>query len=189
MVYAPLHAEPAPEGRAAIIVKGPLAPVAAALREIVRALDPTLPLFAIETVDASLARGRFPARVLGTWFGALALAALVLAAVGVFAMTAHSVAQRTHEIGVRMALGADSRAVVRLFARRTIVQLVIGLVLGIIGALGVSKLVQAGIEEAGARDPVTFAIVAALLIVVAMTATLLPARRASRVDPAVALRT
>jgi predicted permease len=189
MVYAPLHAEPAPEGRAAIIVKGPLAPVAAALREIVRALDPTLPLFAIETVDASLARGRFPARVLSTWFGALALAALVLAAVGVFAMTAHSVAQRTHEIGVRMALGADSRAVVRLFARRTIVQLVIGLVLGIIGALGVSKLVQAGIEEAGARDPVTFAIVAALLTVVAMTATLLPARRASRVDPAVALRT
>lgn len=188
MVYAPLQAEPAPEGGAAIIVKGPLA-ASATLREEVRAMDSTLPLFAIETVYSALARGRFPSRLISTWFGVLALAALVLAAVGVFAMTAHSVAQRTHEIGVRMALGADASAVVRLFARRTMFQLGIGIVLGVAGALAVGRLVQAALEEVADRDPLTLFIVTAMLAAVSMTATLLPARRAARVDPMIALRT
>jgi putative ABC transport system permease protein len=197
MVYAPLQAEPAPEGRAAIIVKSAvadastnkgLAAASAALREEVRAMDPSLPLFAIETVDAALARTRFPARMMSTWFGALAFVALVLAAVGVFAMTAHNVVQRTHEIGVRMALGADAGAVMRLFARRTIVQLAIGVSVGLGAAIGLGRLVQSTLEEVGNRDPVTLFVVVVLLIVVSMAATLVPARRASRVDPMVALR-
>ena len=197
MVYAPLQAEPAPDGRAAIIVKSAaanasadngLAAASAALREEVRAMDPSLPLFAIETVDTTLARTRFPARMMSTWFGVLALVALVLAAVGVFAMTAHSVVQRTHEIGVRMALGADPGAVMRLFARRTIVQLAIGVSFGLGAAFGLGRLVQSALEEVGNRDPLTLLVVIALLVVVSMTATLLPARHASRVDPMVALR-
>jgi predicted permease len=188
LVYAALEAEPTPEGRAAIIVKGPLAAASATLREEVRAMDPTLPLFAIETLDAALARGRFPARIISTWFGVLALVALVLAAVGVFAITAHSVAHRRHEIGVRMALGADAGAVVRLFARRTMIQLGIGTVLGLAGAFAVGRLVQSSLQEVADRDPVTLIIVTALLAFVSLTATLLPARRAARVDPVVALR-
>jgi ABC-type antimicrobial peptide transport system permease subunit len=151
-------------------------------------MDPTLPLFAIETLDAALARGRFPARIISTWFGVLALVALVLAAVGVFAITAHSVAHRRHEIGVRMALGADAGAVVRLFARRTMIQLGIGTVLGLAGAFAVGRLVQSSLQEVADRDPVTLIIVTALLAFVSLTATLLPARRAARVDPVVALR-
>jgi predicted permease len=188
LVYAPLEVEPSPDGRAAIIVKGPLAAASIALREEVRAMDGSLPLFAIETLDDALARGRLPARLIGTWFGILAIVALVLAGVGVFAVTAHGVAQRRHEIGVRMALGADRHAVVRLFAQRAAVQLTIALVIGIAGTLALGRLAQSAMREVAERDPVTFLIVVALLASVAMTATLLPARRASRVDPMVALR-
>jgi putative ABC transport system permease protein len=189
VVYAPLQAEPAPEGRAAIIVKGPLAAASATLREEVRAMDSTLPLFAIETLETTRARGRIPARVLGVWFGALAVVALILAGVGVFAITAHNVAQRTHEVGVRMALGADAREVVRLFVRRTLIQLAIGIVFGLAGALAVGRVLQASLREVGERDPVTFTIVTMILATVTLVATLLPARRATRVDPMIALRT
>jgi predicted permease len=188
LVYAALQAEPAPEGRAAIIVKGPLAAASATLREEVRAMDPSLPLFAIETLDAALARGRFPGRLISTWFAVLALVALVLAAVGVFAITAHNVAQRTHEIGVRMALGADPAAVVRLFARRTTIQLGIAIVVGLAGAFAVGRLVQSTLEAINSRDPVTLIVVTTVLALVSLTATVLPARRAARVDPVVALR-
>lgn len=188
VVYAVLQAEPAPDGRAAIIAKGPLSAVSATLREEVRAMDPTLPLFAIETLDAALARGRFPTRLISTWFGVLALVALVLAAVGVFAITAHNVAQRTHEIGVRMALGAEAGAVVRLFVRRTLIQLAIAIVVGLAGTFAVGRLVQSAVPDAADPDPVTFAIVTALLAIVSLTATFLPARRAATVDPLIALR-
>jgi len=187
-VYAALEAEPAPDGRAAIIAKGPLAVVSATLREEVRAMDPTLPLFAIETLDAALARGRFPTRLISTWFGVLALVGLVLAAVGVFAITAHNVAQRTREIGVRMALGADAAAVVRLFVRRTMIQLGIAILLGVAGMFAVGRLVRSSFQDAGDLDAVTFIVVTTVLAAAATMATLLPARRAATVDPAVTLR-
>jgi putative ABC transport system permease protein len=197
VVYARLEAEPAPDGRAAIIVKSALAKAsadkglaaaAAALREEVRAMDASLPLFAIETLDDALARGRFPSRLISTWFGILAIVALVLAGVGVFAVTAHGVAQRTHEIGVRMALGADRQAVVGLFARRAVVQLTVAVVIGIAGMLALGRLAQSAMREIAEADPLTFAIVTVILATVSLSATLLPARRAARVDPMVALR-
>jgi predicted permease len=188
LVYARLEADPSPDGRAAIIVKGPLQTASTALREEVRALDVSLPLFAIETLDDALARGRFPARLISTWFGILALVALVLAGVGVFAVTAHGVAQRTHEIGVRMALGADARAIVHLFARRAVIQLAIAVVIGIAGTLAVGRLAQSLMRELADRDPLTIAIVILILASVSLGATLLPARRAAKVDPMVALR-
>lgn len=188
IVYARLDAEPSPDGRAAIIVKGPLPTASTALRDEVRALDASLPLFAIETLDDALARGRFPSRLISTWFGILAVVALVLAGVGVFAVTAHGVAQRTHEIGVRMALGADGRAVVRLFTRRAVIQLTIAIIIGLAGTFAVARVAQSAMREIAERDPLTLLIVVALLVSVAMTATLLPARRASRVDPMIALR-
>ena len=142
VVYAPLQADAAPEGRATIVVNGNLSAAAAALRDEVRALDPNLPLFGIETLDTAVARSRIPVRLVGTWFGVLALVALILASVGLYALTAHGVAQRMHEIGVRMALGAQAPQVVWLFLRRTIVQLAVGVTLGLAGALGVGQLLQ-----------------------------------------------
>jgi putative ABC transport system permease protein len=184
VAYVPLGSEPAPDARAIVLVRGPLLASAAALREEVRAIDSRLPIFAIETMESALARARFPVRLIGTWFGTLALVALLLAAVGLYALTAHGVAQRVHEIGVRMALGAEAREVVWWFVRRTIVQLVVGVTVGLAGALSVGQL----LHGASARDPLTVAIVTALLVGVTVMATLLPARRAAHVDPVVALR-
>jgi predicted lysophospholipase L1 biosynthesis ABC-type transport system permease subunit len=188
LVYASLEAEPAPEGRAAIIVRGPVREATARLRQEVEALDPHLPLFAIETLEQARARGRLPQRLISVWFGTLAAVALVLATVGVFAVTAHNVTERTHEIGVRMALGADAREVVRLFLVRTVLQLIVAIGLGLAGALAVGRLLGSSLQEISERDPITFTLVAILLIGVALTATLLPARRAARVDPAVTLQ-
>jgi predicted permease len=188
IVYAPLQAEPAPDGRAAIIAKGPLAAASERLREEVRAMDPALPLFAIETLDQAQARGRLPARLFSTWFGSLAVVALVLAAVGVFAITAHSVTQRTEEIGVRMALGADGRDVVRMFVGRTLRQLALAIVLGLSGSLALGNLIGSLMQGVERRDLVTLTIVTVVLGAITLLATVLPARRAARVDPLVAIR-
>ncbi len=171
------------------MVKGNLAAVTSALREEVRMVDPNLPLFGIETLATAVARSRMPVRIVGTWFAVLAIVALVLASVGLYALTAHGVAQRTQEIGVRMALGAQSREVVWLFMRRTLVQLAVGLALGLAGALAVGQLLQTFLRDTSPRDPLTMAIVTLMLVIVTGASTLVPARRASRVDQMVALRT
>jgi putative ABC transport system permease protein len=158
------------------------------LRNEIRALDPDLPLFNIRTMDQQLAMQRWPFRVFGTMFAVFAAIAMVLAAVGVYAVTAYSVSQRTQEIGVRMALGAQSRAVRWLILRRGLVQLSIGLFLGLAGALGVGRLLRSLLVQTGTADPVTLTSIAVLLIGVVVLACLWPARRATRLDPVVALR-
>src|SRR5207247_8849470 len=105
------------------------------LREEMRALDPDMPLFNIRTMDQNLAQQRWPFRVFGTMFALFALIALVLSAVGLYAVTAYSVAQRTQEIGVRMALGAQAGQVRWLILRRGLVQTAIGLTIGLAGAM------------------------------------------------------
>ena len=137
-------------------------------------------------MDDVLALTRFP--MLGTMFGLLAINALILASVGLFALTAHGVAQRTHEIGVRMALGARAFQVAWLFVRRTLVQLVAGVVIGVAGALAVGRLLGGLIRDISPRDPLTLAAVVGLLIIVSLTACVLPARRGARLDPVTALR-
>jgi putative ABC transport system permease protein len=160
------------------------------LREEVRAIDPDLPLFGIRTMDESLARQRWPFRVFGTMFAIFALIALMLSAVGLYAVTAYSVTQRTSEIGMRMALGARSTQVMWLFLRRAFFHLGVGLTIGIAGALGVGKIFQSTelLIQTSERDPITIASIALLLTVVALGACLWPARRATRLDPLVALR-
>lgn len=189
VVYVPLLAAAPPRVMSVIVrSRAELPAVVSRLREEVRSLDPNLPLYYVQTMDQVFADARWSLRIVGTWFGALAVIALVLASVGLYAITVHAVAQRTQEIGVRMALGAESRQVVWLFLRRTTMQLGIGLAIGLGGAFTVGQLIQRFLARTDPRDPLTLVVVSVLLMIVATVATLLPARRAARVDPLVALR-
>jgi putative ABC transport system permease protein len=160
------------------------------LREEVRAIDPDLPLFGIRTMDQNLAQQRWPFRVFGTMFAIFAAIALMLSAVGLYAVTAYSVTQRTQEIGVRMALGAQSSQVMWLFLRRAFFHLGVGLTIGIASAFGVGKIFRSTdlLIQTSERDPVTIASIAVLLTAVSLSACLWPARRATQLDPLVALR-
>jgi putative ABC transport system permease protein len=165
-------------------------PLTQLLREEVRALDPDLPLFGIRTMDEGLARSRWPFRVFGTMFAIFAGIALVLSAVGLYAVTAYSVTQRTQEIGIRTALGAGSRDVMWLFLRRALIHLAVGLTLGVAAAFGVGKIFESAslLVQTNGRDPVTIGSIAALLATVALAASVWPALRAARLDPLAALR-
>nr|ADC36034.1 hypothetical protein [uncultured bacterium 270] len=157
-------------------------------REEVRAIDPNLPLYGIQTLDQQLAQNRWAFRIFGSMFAIFALIALALSAVGLYAVTAYSVSQRTQEIGVRMALGAQTAQVMWLILRRSIVQMTIGLTIGIAGALGVSKLLSSVLFQTGSRDPILLMAIISLLIGVSTAACVWPARRATRLDPVSALR-
>ena len=126
-------------------------------------------------------RQRWPFRVFGTMFAIFAFIALMLSAVGLYAVTAYSVSQRTQEIGVRMALGAQSAQVMWLFLRRAFFQLGIGLTLGLAGAFGVGRIFESAnlLVQTNGRDPVTIGSIAMLLTVVSLAACVWPARRAT----------
>jgi putative ABC transport system permease protein len=162
--------------------------VAAAARAAVRDLDADLPLFQVRTmervVEETLVGRRF-AMLLMSLFAALAL---LLAAVGLYGVISCSVAQRTREIGIRMALGARGGDVVRMVVRRGLALAAIGLALGLAAALAVTRLLSSLLFSVRPTDPLTFVSLAALLLAVAGVASFLPARRAARVDPIEALR-
>jgi putative ABC transport system permease protein len=190
IAYLPFRTDP--RGFMALLVRSQGDPKAMTpiLREEVRAIDADLPLFGIRTMDEQLAQARWPFRVFGSMFGIFALIALTLSAVGLYAVTAYAVSQRTQEIGIRMALGAQGNDVSWLFLRRSFVQLAIGLTLGVAGAFGVGQLFASGqllVQNSG-RDPITIGFIATLLAVVAAAASVLPAKRATRLDPLIALR-
>ena len=188
-VYVPLAADPAPGRLLSIIARGPgLAITAPLMREDLRALDRDLALYSIQAFDDVITRTRFPARLIGSLFGLIAVIALVLSAVGLFALTAQGVVQRTQEIGVRMALGAHTTQVIWLFLRRTLAQLAVGLAIGLAGAFFLGRLLQTFLVRTEPRDPITLGGITLLLVIVAAAASILPARRAAGVDPVVALR-
>jgi predicted permease len=188
VVYVPIRAADVPAMSLLIRTEGEPSALTGALREEVRALDPDLPLFGVATMDARLAQARWAYRVFGTMFATFAFIALVLSAVGLHAITAYSVAQRTHEIGVRMALGAEPRQVWWMFVRRSAVQVAIGLTLGMAGAVAVGRLLRTLLLQTSPNDPVTLASIAALFAIVTLAACYWPARRATRVNPIAALR-
>src|SRR6266498_1482055 len=160
----------------------------AAIRQAVREVDGNLPLFDVKTqveqVSQSLAQERLFAALL-SFFGALALA---LAALGLYGVLAHSVAQRTKEIGVRMALGAEARHVLRLVIGQGMLLVCVGIAAGLILAYWLAKWLSGWLYDVGAADPLTYGAIALLLAVVALLACWIPARRATKVDPMVALR-
>jgi putative ABC transport system permease protein len=127
-------------------------------------------------------------RVFGGLFVALGVIALVLSSVGLYGVMAYSVAQRTQEIGVRMALGAGAAHVSWMILRRGLVQTGLGLAIGLAAALGLSRVLRAVLVQVAPGDPITFGTITLLLTAVSLVACLLPARRATQVDPLVALR-
>ena len=189
VVFAPLWGGTTPSALSIIVrSRSDMAGALSQLRDEVRGVDPNLPIYYAQTLEEAFGEARYALRLIGGWFGGLALIAVILAAVGLFAITSHAVGQRTQEIGVRIALGARNREVVWLFLRRTLAQLVLGTTIGMAGAFAVGQLLQNWIARTHPRDPLTLAGVMMLIVLVAFVATLLPARRATRIDPLVALR-
>jgi ABC-type antimicrobial peptide transport system permease subunit len=142
----------------------------------------------VQTIDQMLAQAMWPYRVSGSLFAIFAFIALVMSAVGLYAVMAYSVTQRTAEIGVRMALGAEGRQVSWLILRRGLIQMTVGVTLGLTGAFFLAKVMRSLLVQVTPSDPVTFAAITVILIVVTICACVFPARRATRVDPLVALR-
>ena len=159
-----------------------------ALRSAVWSLDNQLPLAHVRTMDQLLYESVSSSRFRAMLFGVFAALALVLAVIGIYGVMAYSVSQRTNEIGIRMALGAQRGEVMRLVLGQGTKLTLIGVVLGIAAAVGLTRLMSSLLFGVSARDPLTFAGVAVLLTLVALAACYVPARRAMRVDPMVALR-
>src|SRR5262245_6865036 len=190
-VYLPLAQVPSASGSHSLLVRvdGDPGMFAGSLRSVVREMDPALPLFDVEPLVRTLSNSVAQRRCTMLVLGAFAAVALLLAVVGVHSVLSYTVAQRTREIGVRMALGADARGVRALVVREGVALAAGGVALGGLGALATSRLLTTLLYGVSARDPLTFAGVALLLGVVGIIASYLPARRAAKVDPMVALRT
>ncbi len=153
-----------------------------------RALDPNLPIYDVRTMDEVLFQEVGTDRMLSGVLTLFAVVALLLAAVGIYGVMAYAVSRRTREIGVRMALGARRVDVVKLVMKQSLVLTAIGLVIGMALAFGVTRVIGNALFEVDANDPVTFVAIGLLLAAVAFVASYVPARRATRVDPVIALR-
>jgi len=168
--------------------KGDPLSIVGAVRNEVRAIDPDQPIAAVRPMTEWISTSTATPRYRTTLFALFAALAMVLAATGIYGVISYSVAQRTHEIGVRMALGARRVDVLKLVVRQGMVLTFIGVILGLLGALALTRVMSTLLFGVTAKDPLTFAVVAALLLAVAFIACFVPARRATKVDPLTALR-
>jgi putative ABC transport system permease protein len=166
---------------------GDPAAFATTLRHEVQALDKDQPIYNVRTMDDVVANSLGTRRVSMQLFTVFAIAALLLAAIGIYGVMAYSVTQRTQEIGIRMALGAQKSDVLRLVVRQGMTLAAIGVVVGLVGALGLTRVISNLLFGVGASDPTTFIVISLLLIAVAFVACYLPARRAAKLDPVIAL--
>jgi len=162
--------------------------IANSLRSSIAGLDAELPVYRIRTARAAVNQGLGSISLLGSLLGAFATVGVILAAIGIYGVVSYTVVQRTGELGIRMALGAQTRDVLRLVLGKGAVLVVSGALLGAAGAYGVSRLLISLIPSLPTRDPVILPAAAFALVAVALAACYIPARRATRVDPLVALR-
>ncbi|MCI0485263.1 MAG: ABC transporter permease [Blastocatellia bacterium] len=160
----------------------------ASIRQELMALDKDLPLSKVRTMDEYVARAKTPARFTSVLSGVFAGIALLLTSVGIYGVISYSVARRTHEIGIRQALGAQSKDILRMVVGEGLGLALVGVGLGLIGAFALTRYLEGLLFNVSPTDPLTFAAVSVLLIGVALVACYVPARRAARVDPMVALR-
>jgi len=168
--------------------QGDPAAIMGPVRSAVAQLDPREVVYGIATMDDVLASSLAARRLSMLLLSAFAALALVLSCIGIYGVISHLVGQRTHEIGVRMALGAQPGDVLRLVLGQGAKMVLLGVIIGIAAALGLTRLMANQLFGVTSHDPLTFAAVALLLTVVALLACYVPARRAVRVDPLIALR-
>jgi predicted permease len=180
----------APDGGMTVVVRtsGDAAELAGAVRDAVRAVDPTIPVYDVSTMQEQVSRSMLAQRLSGSLIAVFALMALVLATVGVYGVIAYSVAERRHEIGIRLALGAQGRDVRRLVVGQGVRLTAVGLGIGLVGAVVVGRAIRTLLFGVGAVHVPTLAIVSLILLSVAGAASWIPARRAARTDLLGALR-
>jgi putative ABC transport system permease protein len=186
--YVPYAFQPTLNTGLTIRVNGDPGPVVSAVREQIRQSDPSLPVFEVWRMEELRQRSFWRYRIFGWMFSSFGAAALLLASIGVYGVLSYSVSQRTQEIGVRVALGAARRDVLRMIVGQGLRLAAIGIGVGLIGAAGVTQLITSLLYNVGAYDPATFTIVSLFLALVAVLASYIPARRAMAVDPIIALR-
>ncbi len=190
MYYVPFSQATTGRGQMTLVVRtaGDPTTVAAAVRREARPLDPQMPMFEVETLATQVAASLREERLVATLSSGFGLLALLLSCLGLYGILSYVVAQRTHEIGIRMALGAERRDVLWLVLRDALRLVLLGVALGIPGALAAARLVSSQLFGITAADPVALGLATLVLLAVAAVAGYLPARRATRVDPLVALR-
>jgi predicted permease len=166
----------------------PASQVVEAMRAQVRAIDPALPLYNVRTLAEHVNRSLYVDRLRASLIGTLALLALALAAVGIYAVLSYTIAERTREVGVRLALGAQPAAVLRMLLGAGARIAILGIMFGVALSVSLARLVAAQLYGVSAVDPVTLAGACAVLLFVALAASFVPAWRATRIDPIAALR-
>jgi macrolide transport system ATP-binding/permease protein len=187
-VWTPMSQDYSSGGILVVRTKGNPESLFGPVRSQVQSLDPNLPIFDSKTLTMHMQFALFPSKVAATVLGVFGLVALMLAAIGVYGVTSYAVAQRTHEIGIRLALGAQLSDVLRLVLRQGLILTIIGVAIGLLGAYVAMRAITSVLYGVSATDPLTFVFVSGLLIAVALIACYVPARRATKVDPLVALR-
>jgi putative ABC transport system permease protein len=165
-----------------------LSGLSAAVRDQARALDPGEPVYQVVTMNERLSDSFAPRRFQMLLFGAFAAMASAIAAVGIYGVVSYAVSRRTHEIGIRMALGATPRDALKMVVRQGMLLALIGVGLGLAGALALTRVMKSLLFNVSATDPATFVGVPLALVAVALIASYIPARRATKVDPLQALR-
>jgi predicted permease len=165
----------------------PMALTGAARDEVMK-IDPALPVSNLKTVERMIHEVTSPKRIMTAMMGVFAGIALLLAGVGLYAVMAYAVSQRTHEIGIRMTMGARARDVMRLVTGQGMKLTIAGLTLGIAGAFALTRVMEPLLYGVTPTDPLTFILISMSLVSVALLACWIPARRATRVDPMIALR-
>jgi len=173
-----------------LVVKSGIDPVAltSAIRHAIASIDKDQPIFAVATMRQLVSNSVSTRRITLVLLGLFSALALVLAAIGIYGVISYSVAQRTHEIGIRMALGAQRRDVLRMVLTQGVRIAGAGVAIGIALSLGLTRLMANLLFSVSAADPLTFAAVTVVLVLIAMLACYIPARRTLRVDPTIALR-
>jgi len=172
----------------AVRTKSDPSSLAAAVRKAVLEVDPNQPIYDVKTMSQRLSASVAPRRLSMLLFTSFAVIALILAAIGIYGVMSYSVSRRTHEIGIRMALGARAVDMLKLVVGQVLLLTVAGVAVGLVAAFALTRLMAGMLYGVSATDPATFAGVSLVLVAVALLAGYIPARRATRVDPMVALR-
>jgi macrolide transport system ATP-binding/permease protein len=186
--YVPLQQSYMPNMALHVRAAGDARALIAMVRQEVQGLDANLPVFNVKTLAEQKSRSLYGERMVATLLAAFGLLALGLAALGIYGVMAYSVSRRTRELGLRMALGAEGRDVLSLILRQGMGMVLVGVAVGLAGAFAATRWLASFLYGVSTTDPSTFALIALLLVLVALAACYIPARRATRVDPMVALR-